>query len=323
MAKISFQFNPHTLNFEKIERSIVGHVVKKILPQFLVSLILGIFLFLGISHYVSSPAEIRLKDANTELLFNYQILNQEIDKVGNQLTELEKRDDEVYRMIFQVKPVPKSKRQAGFGGSDRYEEFRKYSSSDVLVSTSEKIDILSKKMLVQSESFEEVSALAGKREEMAACIPAIQPISNKDLVRFGPYGMRFHPILHYWRMHKGVDLTAAQGTPIYAAGDGIVVEAEHAGNGFGKVVKISHGFGYLTVYAHCSKLLVRPGQKVKRGDVIAEVGSTGLSTCSHLHYEVHVNGNDVNPVNFYFDDLSDEEYEKMLKISSSSDHIFE
>ncbi len=323
MAKVRFQFNPHTLNFDIIERSVFGHIIKNILPQLLVSLILGIFLFLGVSQYIDSPAEKKLIQENKAILFDYQILNKEVDAVAEQLTQLQKRDDEIYRMIFQSKPVPEAKRKAGYGGSDRYASFKKYTNANVLVSTSEKIDILSKKMLVQSESFEEVKSLASKREEMAACIPAIQPISIKELIRFGPYGMRFHPILHYWRMHKGVDLTARRGTPIHAAGDGIVVESQHAGNGFGNVVKIDHGFGYLTVYAHCHELKVEVGQKVKRGEVIATVGSTGLSTSDHLHYEVHVNGNDVNPVNFYYDDLCQDEYERMLKISSSSDHIFE
>lgn len=325
MSRMNYRFNQKTLRFEKIERKPLTYFIKNLLPQFLLSVALGIFIFLGVSGYIDSPAEKHLKEKNKQLVFKYNILNQELNTTADFLAGLEERDDDVYRMIFRLDPVPTAKRQAGYGGSDRYKHLNKFAHSDLMVSTSAKLDILSKKMLVQSESFKEISEYVDKKQDMAASIPAIQPISIKDLTRFGSaFGMRFHPILNRYRMHKGVDLTAPKGTQIYAAGDGMVVESRNAANGFGKVVKINHGYGYLTVYAHCSKLLVREGQKVKRGEVIALVGSTGLSTSPHLHYEVRINGKAVNPLNFYYDDLSEEEYERMIADSAGAEtHVFE
>ncbi len=326
MSKINYEFNPNTLSFDKIERNSFKHILKQIIPRFLFSVTLGIFIFLGASQYIDSPAELKLEEQNADLLLNYDILNKELDETADFLTELQNRDDNVYRMIFQAKPIPESKRKAGYGGSERYNALKKYTNAKVLISTSEKLDNLSKKMLVQSESFQEIADLVSKKEEMAACIPAIKPISNKELTRFGsPFGMRMHPIKHRLIMHTGIDLTAPTGTPIHAPGDGIVVRAEHSRGGYGNSIRIDHGFGYMTLYGHCSKILVRPGQKVKRGDIIGLVGSTGLSTAPHLHYEVRINGKWVNPVNFYYDDLTDEEYEKMIEMSAGQPetHIFE
>ena len=325
MAKGNYQFNSETLSFEKIEKQFAKKLYKVVFPQFLLSLILGIVLFSIISNYVESPIESSLIEENNNLILKYKLLSNKLDKTASIIENLENRDDNVYRMIFDAKPISKAKRQAGFGGSDRYAYLKQYKNSDLLINTTRKLDILSKKMLVQSESYNEITELVNDKEKMAASIPAIQPIALDELTRFGSaFGWRMHPIYHRLKMHTGVDLTAPTGTKIYAAGDGIVFRADASNRGYGNHVRINHGYGYVTLYGHMSKMLVRPGQKVKRGDVIGLVGSTGLSTSPHLHYEVRVNGKYVNPVNFYYNDLTDDEYKKMIEVSSTANtHVFE
>ena len=324
MSKANYQFNPETLSYEKIEKKFSRRLYKVVFPQFILSLILGIIIFAVSSMYIESPAELKLKEKSSELKLKYELLNKEFNKIETSLAKLQNRDDNVYRMIFQAAPVPKAKRLAGIGGGDRFAKFKRYKNGNLLIKTSEKIDNLSKRMLVQSKSYDEIIDLVNNKEKMAACIPAIQPIALNQLTRFGSgFGRRFHPIDHVWKMHTGVDLTCPRGTPIHASGDGVVVRAGRAG-GYGNHIRINHGYGYLTLYGHLNKILVRPGQKVKRGDIIGLVGSTGKSTAPHLHYEVRINGKWVNPVNFYYNDLTNEEYQKMLEVSASADtHVYE
>lgn len=324
MNKANYQFNPETLSFEKIEKKFSKRLYKVIFPQFILSLILGIIIFSVSSMYIASPAELKLKEKSNELKLKYELLNNQFGKIENTLIKLQTRDDEVYRMIFQVAPVPKSKRLAGIGGGERYKDFKRYKNGNLIIKTSNKTDNIAKRMLVQSESYDEIIDLVNSKEKMASCIPAIQPIALNQLTRFGSaFGRRFHPIDHVWKMHTGVDLTAPRGTPVHASGDGIVARAGVAG-GYGNHIRINHGYGYLTLYGHLSKILVRPGQRVKRGDIIGLVGSTGKSTCPHLHYEVRINGKWVNPINFYYNDLTNEEYQKMLEVSASAEtHVYE
>ncbi len=325
MSKHNYRFNHDTLSFEKIEKSILRTIYKVIIPQFLLSSILGIFMFIGTSYIIKSPVEKSLSENNNNLKLKYELLNKSFDKSAKFLDKLQKRDDFVYRMIFQATPIPTSVRNAGFGGSDRYSTLKGYPSSELMVNTSLKLDILSKQMVVQSKSYDEIVNLVKKKEKMLACIPAIQPISSGDLTRFGSgFGLRFHPIIHKMRMHTGIDLTAPTGTKIYAPGDGVVMRVEHSRSGYGNSVRVNHGFGIVTVYAHLSKINIREGQTVKRGDIIGLVGSTGLSTCPHLHYEVRINGTPVNPVNYYYNDLTDEEYKKMTEMAAGEEtHSYE
>ncbi|MCQ2252685.1 MAG: M23 family metallopeptidase [Bacteroidales bacterium] len=239
------------------------------------------------------------------------------------ISDISNRDDNVYRSVFQEAPISSIERHGGFGGTDRYDSLRGYTNSNLMVGAAYKLDVLSKEIIVQSKSFKDVKNLVINKEKMLASIPSIQPIAVKDLTRFGsPFGMRFHPILHISRMHAGVDLTAPQGTPIYATGNGTVV-VSGVQTGYGNVVKINHGFGYMTVYGHCSKLLVKEGDKVKRGDVIALVGNTGLSTSPHCHYEVRINNVPKDPLNFYKDGLTEEEYQSAMQSSFNFDDNFE
>jgi murein DD-endopeptidase MepM/ murein hydrolase activator NlpD len=324
MSKYKYEFDQETLVYRKIKLDFKTQVYKSWLPKFAGSIIVGVVLFTVSSFLFQSPVEIQLEEEKQALLLEFDQLNHKMTEAEHNLLRIEKHDDNVYRRIFQAKPIPQSVRKAGFGGVDRYKDYKSYDNADVLINTAKRLDILSKQLVVQSKSFDEVIDLVKNKEKMLASIPAIQPIALNELTRFGSaFGYRIHPIYGYRKMHTGVDLTAPRGTEIHAAGDGVVVRADWAG-GYGNCVRINHGYGYLTLYGHMNKFIVRPGQKVKRGDVIGYVGSTGLSTSPHLHYEVRINGKWVNPVNFYYNDLTDEEYEEMIKASSTATtHIFE
>ncbi len=325
MADKNYQFNYKTLSFEIIEKQFLRKFYKVYFPQFLLSLILGIVLFSIISYYTEIPVETELIDKSNRLKLKYELLDKKIKQTASSLEKLENRDNDVYRMIFNAKPISKAERQAGYGGFDRYQYLRQYKNSDLLIQVSSKLDRLSKKMLVQSGSYNEITGLVKDKEKMVACIPSIQPIAVDKLKHFGSgFGYRIHPIYKCYKMHTGIDLTAKRGTKIYTTGDGVVIDAEKYARGYGKHVKINHGYGYVTLYAHMSKVLVKSGEKVKRGDVIGLVGSTGLSTNPHLHYEVIVNGEFVDPVDFYYNDMTEEEYRKMIEFSSTANtHVFE
>ncbi len=324
MSKYKYQFDHEALIYKRVKLDLKTRIYKSWLPKFAGSVIVGALIFTISSLLFQSPLEIQLDEEKQVLLLDFERLNRHINDAGSNLKNIEKNDDNIYRKMFQAKPIPASVRKAGFGGVNRYKDYEGYENSGVLTSTAKKLDILSKQLVVQSKSFDEVIDLVKNKEKMLASIPAIQPIALNELTRFGSaFGFRIHPIYKYRKMHYGVDLTAPRGTKIHAAGDGVIVRADYAG-GYGNCVRINHGYGYLTLYGHMSKMNVRPGQKVKRGDVIGFVGSTGLSTSPHLHYEVRINGKWVNPVNFYHNDLTDEEYDEMIKMSSKAfTHIFE
>ena len=234
------------------------------------------------------------------------------------------RDDNIYRVIFEADPIPSSIRKAGFGGVNRYKDIRNFSNTELVIEAAKKADKLSKQLYIQSKSFDEVIDLAKNKADMLASIPAIQPIANKDLSRMASgYGYRLHPIYKTRRLHTGMDFTAPQGTPIYATGDGKVAKVRRSRRGYGNHVIIDHSYGYQTLYAHMTKYIVYRGQKVKRGEIIGYVGSSGTSVAPHLHYEVMKNKRKINPVNYYYNDLSPEEYEKMLEISSQNNQSFD
>lgn len=322
MRKYKFHFDHETLSYKRVKISFKSLIYKS-LPKFATSIIIGIAIYMALSFIIQSPAEKQEEEKRQSLLLQIDYLNRKMADAEATLNEIQKHDDDIYRKFFQANPIPESFRKAGFGGVDRYKKYSGIQNADVLISTSRRLDILSKQIVVQSKSFDEIIELVKNKEKMMACIPSIQPIAVKDLTRFGSaFGLRMHPILGYLRMHEGVDLTAPSGTEIRATGDGVVLRADYAG-GFGYAVRINHGYGYQTIYAHMSKLNARPGQKVKRGDVIGYVGSTGLSTCPHCHYEVRINGNPVNPINFY-PEMTEEQYDEMIKMSNESNtHIFE
>lgn len=230
------------------------------------------------------------------------------------LGNIEDRDNNIYRLYFEANPIPEEQRRAGFGGVNRYKSLEGFNNSDMIIDATKRLEIIQKQMVIQSKSLDEITKLAEEKEKFLEAIPAIQPISNEDLTRMASgYGWRSDPFTKVRKMHWGMDFTSPRGTPIYASGNGKVTRADASSTGYGKHVRIDHGYGYLTLYAHMSKYNVTQGQTVKRGDLIGFVGSTGRSEAPHLHYEVWKDGDRINPINFYYGNLSALEFENLLK----------
>jgi murein DD-endopeptidase MepM/ murein hydrolase activator NlpD len=322
MGKTKYKFNPDTLSFDKIERNIKT-LVKRVLGYLSTGLVSGVIFFIIFLQFFDPPQTKKLKRQNEQLLSQYNLLNKDLDKITKVLGDIQNRDDNIYRVIFEADPIPSSVRMAGFGGANRYSKLEEMDNAELIVSTTKRLDILSKQVFVQAKSYDEVAKMAMNREKMIASMPSIMPVSNKDLKQTASgWGMRMHPIYKILRFHYGMDFTAATGTDVFATGIGVVKSTDRE-TGYGNMVVIDHGFGYETYYAHLSRINVQVGQKVNRGDVIGFVGSTGTSTAPHLHYEVSKNGVKVNPQNYYFQDLSPAEYEKMISISSNMGQSFD
>ena len=318
MAKIKYYYDTKTLSYKPIKLN-SGEKIKGYFIFFLSSVLLSFFILLIFYQFFDSPKEKKLKLEIQNLTSQYEVIDKNMKQVEIVLDEIQDRDDNIYRVIFEANPIPTSIRKQGFGGVNRYEKLLGLSNSELMINTSKKIDQLTKQLYLQSKSFDEVIDLAKNKSNMLASIPAIQPVANKDLKRMASgYGYRIHPIYKTRKMHYGMDFSAKTGTEIYSTGDGVVSKVKRSKRGYGNYVKINHGFGYETLYAHMSKYIVKKGQKVKRGEVIGYVGNSGISTAPHLHYEVRKDNKKINPVNFYYNDLSPEEYEKMLEISLQS-----
>ena len=312
MAKTGYRFNPETLSYDKIHLSLKKKFWSAVM-KFFSSLSLALVIFLIFSAIIDSPKEKALRREKEEILAQYHILNSEIERLDAVLKNLENRDDNVYRVIFESEPIDASIRRAGTGGTNKYESLKNMDYAGLIIATSKKVDELSKAMYIQSKSYDEIEALAKNKFEMLASIPAILPVSlNNKTTRFSSsFGYRIHPIYKTVKLHAGMDFSGAVGTPIYATGNGKVVYAEIR-QGYGKCVLIDHGFNYETLYAHMSNYNVKAGQKVKRGDIIGYMGNTGMSTGPHIHYEVKKNGHPVDPINYYFNDLTAEEYDQLV-----------
>ena len=318
MAKIKYYYDTKTLSYKPVKLN-SSEKIRGYFIFFLSSILLSFFILMIFYQFFDSPKEKRLKLEIQNLTSQYEVINNDMQQVETVLDEIQERDDNIYRVIFEADPIPTSIRKQGFGGVNRYEKLLGLSNSELMINTSKKIDQLTKQLYLQSKSFDEVIDLAKNKSNMLASIPAIQPVANKDLKRMASgYGYRIHPIYKTRKMHYGMDFSAKTGTEIYATGDGVVSKIKRSKRGYGNYVKINHGFGYETLYAHMSKYIVKRGQKVKRGEVIGYVGNSGISTAPHLHYEVRKDNKKINPMNFYYNDLSPEEYEKMLEISLQS-----
>ncbi|MBK7967554.1 MAG: M23 family metallopeptidase [Bacteroidetes bacterium] len=323
MPKAKYYFNTNSLKYEKVVIP-WGKRILRVLGFVTTAIVFSVVIVAIAYAYLDSPKEKQLKREISQLTLQYEILQQRFEHVDNVLKDIQHRDDNIYRVIFEAEPIPATVRKAGYGGVNRYKALEGMENSDLIISAARKLDELTKQLYVQSKSFDEIVELAKDKSHMLASIPAIQPVSNKDLTRIASgFGYRIHPIYKTSKMHEGIDFTAPVGTDIYAAGNGNVKEVVYGDRGYGNYVLISHGFGYETLYAHMSKVNARPGQKVKRGDVIGNVGSTGASTARHLHYEVIKQGSTINPINFFYNDLTPEEYEKMIEISSHSNQSFD
>ncbi len=323
MAKIKYYYDTKTLSYKRIELNTFDKF-KRSLGFLSASTVIGLIMVIVFFQFFDSPKEKRLKSEIENLVLQYDILSKKMTQIDLVLDDIQHRDDNIYRVIFEADPIPSSIRKAGFGGVNRYKDIRNFSNAELVIEAAKKADKLSKQLYIQSKSFDEVIDLAKNKANMLASIPAIQPIANKDLGRVASgYGYRIHPIYKTRKLHTGMDFTAPQGTPIYATGDGKIAKVRRSRRGYGNHVIVDHGYGYQTLYAHMTKYIVYRGQKVKRGDIIGYVGSTGTSVAPHLHYEVIKNKRKINPVNYYYNDLSPEEYDKMLEISSQNNQSFD
>ena len=323
MAKIKYYYDTKTLSYKRIELNTFDKF-KRTLSFLSASTVIGLIMVIVFFQFFDSPKEKRLKSEIENLVVQYDILSKKMTQIDLVLDDIQQRDDNIYRVIFEADPIPSSIRKAGFGGVNRYKDIRNFNNTELVIEAAKKADKLSKQLYIQSKSFDEVIDLVKNKADMLASIPAIQPIANKNLGRVASgYGYRIHPIYKTRKLHTGMDFTAPQGTPIYATGDGKVAKVKKSRRGYGNHVIIDHSYGYQTLYAHMTKYIVYRGQKVKRGEIIGYVGSTGTSVAPHLHYEVMKNKRKINPVNYYYNDLSPEEYEKMLEISSQNNQSFD
>lgn len=323
MSKVKYRFNTKSLTYEKAKVT-YKEIILRVLSYLATGTVFAVVTIFLANKFLPSPIQ---KKQNRELevvKLQYDLLNKKMKQVQTVLNDLQDRDDNIYRVIFEADPIPSSIRNAGFGGSDRYKDLEGYSNTQLMKETTERLDRITKQLYIQSKSFDEVVKMAKGKEKLIASIPAIMPLNNKNLKHVpSGYGWRTHPIYKTQEFHPGMDFTAEQGTPIYATGDGVVEIADANAQGYGNHVVINHGFGYQTLYGHMSKIATTPGKKVKRGDLIGYVGSTGLSTGPHVHYEVIKNGEKVNPINFYYNDLSPQEYQLMLELSTKSTQSYD
>lgn len=317
MSKIKYYYDPNTCKYEKIVPT-----PKVILLDTIMSGSLILLAALGVvvvyMSFYDTPKEIDLREENEKLHFYYSILQKQLSETNGMLAQLQERDDNIYRTIYEQDPIPESIRKAGIGGAQRYRELQKASlqESDLIINAVKSIDQLKRRMYIQTKSYDELLTLAKNQHLMLASIPAIAPISTNESYLSSGFGMRYHPIYKVRKLHTGLDFAARIGTPIHASGGGKVSRVSNSYYGYGKQVEIDHGFGFKTKYAHMSEFIVKVGQKVKRGELIGYSGNSGTSSGPHLHYEVIKNRKKVNPIHYIYRDISEEEYEMLVKLAS-------
>lgn len=313
----TYRFNPHTLRYEKVFVSLKERV-RRISFNVLFGVVLGVVIVVVGLQFMESPKERALERELAQYRRQTRLLNDRVERAEKVIENLEERDDALYRTIFESEPVSEAERRSGIGGVERYAEFDNMQSGELLKNTSKRVDDLTKRVYVESKSLDEIYDMARNKSERMAALPAIMPLAKDKCKVVSGFGYRFHPILKYRRLHSGIDLTARQGTPVYSTADGVVRVAgrnPQGYGGYGVVVVVDHGFGFQTLYAHMSGVKVKVGQKVKRGEQVGMVGSTGMSSGAHLHYEVIQNGKKVDPVYFFGGDLSPEEYDEVLELA--------
>lgn len=324
MAKIKYYYDTESCRYERI-RVTTWDIIWNTLGFLTLSLILGGTITFVYIQYFESPEEAILRKENDELRLYYELLSEDLNNANEMLGILQDRDDNIYRVIFGVDPIPEEVRKAGVGGSNRYKELldKGLEKEELILENFKKIDQLKKQMYIQTKSYDDIISMAKNKEMLLASLPAIQPVSNKELKRLSSgFGYRIDPILKVRKGHYGVDFSLEKGSPVYATGDGVVSLVKSSFSGYGKQIEIDHGFGYTTKYAHLNDFLVKKGQKVKRGEMIGYSGNTGKSTAPHLHYEVHINNKPVNPVHYFYMDLEPDEYEEILRLSQIENQSF-
>lgn len=318
MARIKYYYDTDSCRYERIRVS-TWDIIVNALGFLTLSLVLAGGIVYVYIKYFESPEEAQLRKENEELKIYYDLLAQDMRETNEMLSNLQERDDNIYRVIFGVDPIPEEIRSAGTGGANKYKDLmdQGLETEELIIDNFDRLERLKKQMYIQTKSYDEIIKMAKNKEERLAAIPAIQPVSNKDLKRLSSgFGYRIDPIHKVRRPHNGVDFSLPKGTPVYATGDGVVKFTRTSISGYGKQIEVDHGFGYVTKYAHLDMFNVKRGQKVKRGELIGYSGNTGKSTAPHLHYEVKKDGRPINPVHFFSEDLSPEEYEEILRLAS-------
>ena len=322
MARKKYHFNPETLQMEQVTYTPI-YWLKKSGSYLLGGTLIGVLFFFLFFSFFPSPREKQIRKQKETLEMQYNMLSHQVDQMQLVLTDLQQRDDNLYRSMFQAEPIPRSSRLGATLRVAYYDSLAMMTNSQVAADLTRKIDMLERQIYVQAKSYDEIVEMVKTRAIRIENIPAIQPVLNKDLKRMASgYGWRIDPVYHIRRFHEGMDFTAPIGTEIFATGNGVVTYSGWK-QGYGETVEIDHGFNYSTRYAHCSKRKVRVGQKVQRGEVIALVGNTGKSTGPHLHYEVHYLGKPIDPRNYYFYDLSPEDYDRMVQLSSNMGNMLD
>ncbi|WP_310380086.1 M23 family metallopeptidase [Flavobacterium sp.] len=325
MAKVKYYYDSEKLAYHKITtktRKKIGVVLLFIVAS-------GLFGFLSFVVLLNTPyfetPKNRLQAREIEnLRLRYAVLNKKMDQVNEVIETIEERDNNIYRVYFNTSTIPEEQRKSGFKGLNRYTELEGYDNSQLVINTTKRVDVLRKELAIQSKSLDEILKLAKEKDKLLAAIPAIQPVKNENLKRMvSGFGYRTDPFTKVRKMHQGMDFTSKTGTPIYATGDGVVARADNSASGYGNHIVIRHGYGYETLYGHLSKYKCKAGQRIKRGDVIGYVGSTGRSEGPHLHYEVHKNGKPVNPLNFYYGNISAVEYIAIAQLANQENQSFD
>ncbi|MFT3703891.1 MAG: peptidoglycan DD-metalloendopeptidase family protein [Agriterribacter sp.] len=323
MKKIKYYYNTNTLRYEKL---VVPLRVKllRILGFMAAAIVTALLIvFLG-WQLLDSPKEVVLRRQNESIREDYVLLNNKMKAMQEQMGELEKRDNHIYREIFEANPIPDSARAKTLEKQQEVKLTEGMEDNELAYSIAATLDNLMNRMAFQKKSFDDIESMVKNKEKLLAATPAIQPVSNKDLSRMASgFGYRVDPVYKTIKMHAGLDFAAPQGTPIYATADGGVKIAGNTGNGYGNYVVLDHGYGYETLYGHQYKIKVKPGQRVKRGELIGWVGSTGKSTGPHVHYEVHKNGQHIDPIYFFYNDITPEQFDRILKMAAAGNQSFD
>jgi murein DD-endopeptidase MepM/ murein hydrolase activator NlpD len=318
MKKIKYYYNTHTLRYEKLETPLRVKLLRTF-GFIAASVVTGLIIVLIAFKFIERPEEKLLKRQNQDLRDNYTVLTERVKQLEQQMDELENRDNNVYRSIFESSPIPDSIRTKAIENQKEVQLVQGMTENELVQSMQQQLNNLSLRTAYQQKSYDDIDKMVKNKEKLLAAIPAIQPVSNKDLTRIASgFGGRIDPVYKIPKFHAGLDFTAPQGTPIYATADGTVKQSGNTGNGYGNHVIINHGYGYETLYGHMVRTKAREGQSVKRGEVIGYVGSTGKSTGPHCHYEVHRNGRPVDPVYYFYNDLTPDQFDRILKLAASS-----
>jgi murein DD-endopeptidase MepM/ murein hydrolase activator NlpD len=318
MSKVKYYYDSENLAYRRIKPK-KGRKLGVVLLFLASSGLFGFLCFvllLNVPFFETPKDKLQAREIEN-LKLRYEILNRKMDQVDEVLANIAERDNNLYRVYFNTSPIPEEQRKAGFGGVNRYKDLEGFNNSQLVINTTKRLDVIQKELVVQSKSLDEIAKLAKDKEKLLSAIPAIQPVKNEDLRHMASgFGYRSDPFTKIRKFHAGMDFSAKTGTPVYATGDGVVTRADNRASGYGNHIVIKHGYGYETLYAHLSKYKAKVGQRVKRGDVIGYVGSTGRSEAPHLHYEVHKGGQVINPINFYYGNISAKEYILISKLAN-------